>query len=152
VTSEQNKVKSDPLATVKQWKDLLVKTLVRKDNLGESDTWLREQVKDPTWDKCVTHFKDRVKYNPNHQWFRQADPTTNETPPRYLQYGVSVQLTHNKDDRLLTTYGSPKKNPIMWICCVSKYCMRVYDVTGSQKINTDIKKTSMNERSDTHYE
>ncbi len=34
VSSAQNKVKTDPLATVKQRKDLLVKTLVRQDNFG----------------------------------------------------------------------------------------------------------------------
>ena len=48
VVRVQNKVKTDPLATVKQWKDLLVKTLVRQDNFGDSDKWLREQVKDST--------------------------------------------------------------------------------------------------------
>ena len=44
VVSTQNKVKSDPLTTVKQRKDLLVKTLVRKDNFGDTDKWLREEV------------------------------------------------------------------------------------------------------------
>ena len=50
VVSTQYKVKVDPIVTVKQWKFLLVKTLVRKDNFGDSDKWLREQVKPPTWD------------------------------------------------------------------------------------------------------
>ena len=37
VDNTQNKVKDDPLATVKQRKDLFVKTLVRQDNFGDSD-------------------------------------------------------------------------------------------------------------------
>jgi hypothetical protein len=63
VASAQNKVWANPLPTEKQRKDLLVKKLVKKDNFGDADKWLREQVKDSTWDKCVAHFKGAAKNN-----------------------------------------------------------------------------------------
>jgi hypothetical protein len=55
-------------------------------------------VKDQTWYKCVSYFKDRVKYSPSQKWFRQTESDVNDTPVqvRYLQYGVP--LTHNKDE------------------------------------------------------
>ena len=70
VDRSQNKVKTDPLATVKQWKDLLVKTLVRQDNFGDTDKWVREQVKDSVLLQATVVLTGRV--------------SVNETPPRYL--------------------------------------------------------------------
>ncbi len=60
-----------------------------------------------------------------------TEDTKLPTPIRYQQYGITVKLNPDKEDRLHQTFLSlPKTYPTLWVYCVHYDCMQVYDVTN----------------------
>jgi hypothetical protein len=129
--SAKNKLTVEDMARVCKRKELLWKEVAKNEQDSLVDRWLRDQVKPERWDHIAAVFPQRDKYLPQHKWMLMPEDTKSPIPIRYQQYGITVKLNPDKEDRLHQTFLSlPKTYPTLWICCAHYDCMQVYDVTN----------------------
>ena len=115
--------------------DELMRAEVVKNELV--DSWLRDHIKPERWDRIATVFPRAGKYSPKQQWVLMAEDAN--SPYRYQQYGLTVRLNPDKDDRLNSSFSDLQKTfPTLWICCAHYDCMTVYDVTNDNDTQRNI--------------
>jgi len=99
------------MARVRKRKELMRAEVDKNDIVHR---WLRDHVKPERWDKIAGAFPHGGKYSPQQQWVLMQEDA--KSPFRYQQYGITVKLNQDKDDRLHSTFLSlPKTYPTLWI-------------------------------------
>ncbi len=127
--SDRNKLTVEDMTRVRKRKELM-RTEVTKNELV--DRWLRDHIKPERWDRITVVFPHGDKYSSHQKWVIMTEDTKSPVPYRYQQYGITVNLNPDKDDRLHSTFGTLHKTyPTLWIYCSHHNCMSVYDVTNS---------------------
>ncbi len=93
--------------------------------------WFRDHIKTDRWERITGVFPQGGNYSPKHKWVLMTEDTKSLVPYRYQQYGITVKLNPDKEDKLHSTFGNLSKTyPTLWISCSHYNCMLVYDVTN----------------------
>jgi len=128
----RNKLTVEDMTRVLKHKELLWKEVAKNEQTSLVDRWLWDHIKPERWVHIVVVFPQGDKYLPQHKWILMTEDTKSPTPIRYQQYGITVKLNPDKEDRLNQTFGTLSKTyPTQWVCCFHYDCIQVYDVTSS---------------------
>jgi hypothetical protein len=95
-TSGKNKMTVEVMVTVRKRKEL-IRSEVAKNELV--DSWLRDHIKPERLGPISAAFPRAGKYSPKQQWVLMTEDAN--SPYRYQQYGLTVRLNPDKDDRLI---------------------------------------------------
>ncbi len=119
------------LSIVQQWKKLfkeLVKGGMDTQTLSLTDQYLRDNVRDFTWQQNVVKFPNVKVWETNHKWLSAPDPRDHEDKVRYLTYGCAFRLVDDTDKQQQTFHVVPDTLPTVWVCMCSRKCMTCYEV------------------------
>ena len=112
-------------------------TVLEKQTLSLVDQYLRDNVRDFTWQQNVVKFPNGKVWETNHKWLAAPDPREHEDKVRYLTYGCAFRLVDGTDKQHQTFHADPDTLPTVWVCMCSRKCMACYDISDKNTTPRD---------------
>lgn len=115
----------------------LVKGGLDTQTLSLADQYLRDNVRDFTWQQNVVKFPNGKVWEPHHKWLAAPDPREHEDKVRYLTYGCAFRLVDGTDKQHQSFHAAPDTLPTVWVCMCSRKCMACYDISDKNTTPRD---------------
>ena len=91
------------MARVRQRKELLWTEVAKNDPTSLVDRWLWDHIKTDRWDRITGVFPQGGKCSTKCKWVLMTEDTKSLVPYRYQQFGITVKLNPDKEDKLHST-------------------------------------------------